>query len=198
MASIDIEDLDKTEEESDEQLKEASGLEDEAQSLEEPGGEALDGLPDDDLERAVQEAASNYEKYLRAVADLENYKKRAEKERIELKKYANEKLLLEVLPVTDNLQRALDHVDGDEPNNLASLTEGVSMTIDQLFKVLAQFGLTEVKAVGEKFDPEFHHAISHDNTTDAEPGTIVSVFQKGYILKGRLIRPAMVSVANDE
>ncbi|MBE9528166.1 MAG: nucleotide exchange factor GrpE [Proteobacteria bacterium] len=203
MGSIDIED--DIEDENEELLEDAGVVEtaEESEESAEAGEESVDlGVDeagsDDELEKAVQEAALNFEKYLRAKADLENFKKRAEKERADLQSYANEKLMLEVLPVADNLTRALAHAGDDSEKNIASLTEGVTMTVGQLFKVLEKFGLTEVKAVGEKFNPEFHHAISHDNTTDAAPGTVVSEFQKGFTLKGRLIRPAMVSVAEEQ
>jgi molecular chaperone GrpE len=181
------------------EVEEASEVPSGSSAAEGSGEEATaEGSNDDALEHAVEEAALNFEKYLRAKADLENFKKRAEKERADLQSYANEKLLLEILPVADNLARALEHAgDDNDEKNAASLTEGVTMTVGQLWKVLEKFGLTEVKSVGEKFNPEFHHAISHDNTTDAAPGTVVSEFQKGFILKGRLIRPAMVSVAEE-
>ena len=207
MASIDTEDLkDNVEEGFDETSVTDETSEDDgifnsegvevSNTEESEEGEKLS--VEDELAAAQAVAAQNYEKYLLSVADLANYKKRVEKEKSDLQSFANEKLMLEVLPVADNLQRALDHVKDDGESNLESLVEGVTMTIDQLFKALCKFGLTEVKAVGEKFNPEFHHAISHDNSTGVESGTVVSEFQKGFILKGRLIRPAMVSVASDE
>ena len=216
MATIDVEDLDNEQECAEEPVSsKGTGEEIGEETGEETGdgvfdtngvevlepeesAEAEEVTPEEELAAAQAVAAQNYEKYLRAVADLSNYKKRVEKEKSDLQSFANEKLILDILPASDNLQRALDHVGGEGESNLESLTEGVSMTIDTLFKVFTKFGLTEVKAVGEKFNPEFHHAINHDNTTDAAPGTVVSEFQKGFILKGRLIRPAMVSVAGDE
>ena len=148
----------------------------------------------DELEKKTREAAENYDRFLRALADLDNYKKRAEKEKSELVNFSNEKLILEILPVIDNLERALGHAEGGH-DNIDSLKKGVKLTIESAFPVFVRYGLSEIKAVGEKFDPALHHAISQEETAEAEPGTVVREFQKGYTLKGRLIRPAMVAVA---
>lgn len=145
------------------------------------------------LEAKTKEAAENYDKFLRACADLDNYKKRAEREKADAINFANETLLHDVLPVVDNFERALIHANSDQ--NIASLKEGVKLAIDQVYGVLQRYGLTEIKAMGEKFNPELHHAISHEETSEAEEGTIVREFQKGYTLKGRLLRPSMVAVA---
>ena len=122
-------------------------------------------------EAASREAAANYDKYLRAVADLDNYRKRAEKERADAITYANEKLI-------------------DE-----SLKQGIGLISGQMAALLKKFGIQEIKAAGEKFDPSVHHAISEEENPEAEPGTVVREFQKGYLLKGRLLRPAMVAVS---
>lgn len=144
-------------------------------------------------EAASREAAANYDKYLRAVADLDNYRKRAEKERADAVTFANEKLIEEILPVMDNFERALAHANGEE--NLESLKQGISLISGQMAALLRKFGIQEIKAAGEKFDPAMHHAISEEENPDAEPGTVVKEFQKGYLLKGRLLRPAMVAVS---
>lgn len=147
----------------------------------------------EELEARAKEASENYDKYLRSLADLENYRKRTEKEKAEAISYANESLIEEVLPIVDNFERALAHANGEE--SLDSLRLGVKLTIEQMCGALRKFGLQEIKAAGEKFDPAVHHAISEEETTEAEPGTVVKEFQKGYYLKGRLLRPAMVAVA---
>lgn len=149
-----------------------------------------------ELEAKSREAQEYQNKYLRACADLENYKKRSEKEKADFMSYANEGLMTEVLPVVDNLERALEHAQAE--SSMGPLKEGVKLTIGQMRAVLKKFGLEEIKSVGEKFDPAVHHAISHDNADGAKPGTVVREFQKGYFLKGRLLRPAMVSVAKEE
>lgn len=147
----------------------------------------------DELEAKSREAAENYDKYLRAVADLDNYRKRSEKERQDAVVYANDALISEILPAVDNFERALAHAF--DSGNIESLRQGVKLTMDQLFAVLKKFGLQEVSAEGGKFDPTVHHAITEEEDPEAEPGTVVKEFQKGYYLKGRLLRPAMVAVA---
>lgn len=161
----------------------------------EPAGEDIERLQAA-LEAKTRLAEDNYAKFLRAAADLENYKKRVEKEKARIIDFANEDLIIEILPVIDNLERALAHSEGEQ-NNLASLVEGVKLTIDQTYSVFKKSGLKEIRAVGEKFDPGLHHAISHEDDNEAEPGTVVKEFQKGYLLKGKLIRPSMVMVAKE-
>ena len=144
-------------------------------------------------EAASREAAANYDKYLRAVADLDNYRKRAEKEKADAIAFANEKLIEEILPVIDNFERALAHANGEE--NLESLRQGIGLISGQMAALIKKFGIEEIKAAGEKFDPAMHHAISEEENPEAEPGTVVREFQKGSLLKGRLLKPAMVAVA---
>ncbi|MBI5885872.1 MAG: nucleotide exchange factor GrpE [Deltaproteobacteria bacterium] len=148
-----------------------------------------------ELEAKTKEAAENYDRFLRSSADLENYKKRAEREKIDCIAFANENLLSEILPAIDNFERALSHANSE--TTLASLEQGVRLIIEQTWGVLKKYGLTEITALGERFDPSVHHAISHEETSDAPVGTVVREFQKGYMLKGRLLRPSMVAVAKE-
>ncbi|HEY4707215.1 MAG TPA: nucleotide exchange factor GrpE [Thermodesulfobacteriota bacterium] len=145
------------------------------------------------LEAKSKEASENHDKYLRARAELDNFRKRTEKEKADAISFANESLIEEILPIADNFERALAHANGEE--NLKSLREGVKLTASQMLAAFKKFGLEEIKALGQKFDPTVHHAISEEESEDAEPGTVVKEFQKGYYLKGRLLRPAMVAVA---
>lgn len=147
-----------------------------------------------DLEAKRKEAEENYNKYLRACADIENLKKRLEKEKADCVAYANEGFISELLPVIDNFERALAHANGGE-ETMESLRSGVRLILDQMSSAVKKFGLEEVKSMGEKFNPSVHHAISEEEAEGAGPGTIVREFQKGYFLKGKLIRPAMVAVA---
>lgn len=163
-------------------------------------GDGIAETPEEEIKRlseqceaSSREAAANYDKYLRAVAELDNYKKRAEKEKADSIAFANEKLLEEILPAFDNFERALAHANGED--NVESLRKGIELTASQMSAVFRKFGLQEVKAEGEKFDPAVHHAISEEERDDLEPGTVVKEFQKGYTLKGRLLRPAMVAVS---
>jgi molecular chaperone GrpE len=144
------------------------------------------------LEEKTKGAEENYDRFLRAQADLENYKKRVEREKNNLVKYGNEDLIKAILPVIDNLERALNH---SAEENLGGFLEGIRITIDQFHKVLEKFGVTPIPAVGEPFDPSKHEAMMQVESTDHEPNTIVSEHQRGYLLNDRLLRPAMVSVA---
>ncbi len=146
------------------------------------------------LEEKTDEAAQNYDLFLRARADIQNLKKRSEKERAGYISYATEQVVLEILPAIDNLERAIEHAEC-EGEKSASLVEGVKLTIEQMRKALEKFGVVEIKACGEVFDPAIHHAISHVDAVDAEPGTVIKEFQKGYLLKDKLLRPSIVSVA---
>ncbi len=137
--------------------------------------------------------AENRDLYLRALADLENYRKRALRDREDAIRFANDNLLREILPVLDNLERALEHA-GDEAEQKV-LREGVEMTLSQLRKVLESAGVTKVTADGVAFDPNFHQAMGQVETGDQPVNTVVQVLQHGYLLRERLLRPAMVLIA---
>lgn len=146
------------------------------------------------LEAAREEAERNFETYLRVAAELENIKKRHLREREETRKFSNEALIKNLLAVLDNLEQALVHSDGDS-NTVACVTEGVQLTLKGLMDVLSKEGLIQVKSMGEPFDPNFHEAVSEIEDESVEPGTIVHELQSGYVLNGRLIRPAKVVVS---
>jgi molecular chaperone GrpE len=131
-----------------------------------------------------------HDRHLRAAADLENYKKRALREREEVERFGNQKLLKELLPVMDNLDRALEHAD---PANV--LTAGVNATRRLFEEVLSRFGVKALTAIGQTFDPNMHEAMQRVVTSDAAPGTVIAEMVRGYTLNGRLVRPALVSVA---
>ncbi len=143
---------------------------------------------------AKEEAGKNWDLYLRERADLENARKRHQRDREEAIRFANERLLKEMIPVLDNLERAVGHAEqGDDDNQ--GLLEGVNMTINQFCKVLEDFGVKPINALGEDFDPNLHQAMGHVETTDQAPNTVTSEFQKGYLLNDRLLRPSLVMVA---
>jgi molecular chaperone GrpE len=138
------------------------------------------------------EAAANWDKFVRERADLENYRKRTQREKEELIKYGNETLLMEILPAVDNMERALDHLD---PENNDQVVVGIRMTLDMLVAALKKFGVTVVSAEkGGAFDSAHHQAMGHVES-DFPANTITEVFQKGYLLNERLLRPAMVLVS---
>src|SRR3989338_8753402 len=145
------------------------------------------------LEQKTKEAEVTFDKFLRACADLENYKKRAEKEKGELISFSNERFIKEVLPVADNLERAIDHIEDE--SDLAAVKDGIKLVLDSLLAVLKKFGVEAASAMGDKFDPTRHEAVSHEETDSSDPGTVIKEFHKGYYLNGRLLRPAMVVIA---
>ena len=142
---------------------------------------------------AKEEAGKNWDLYLRERADLENARKRHQRDREEAIRYANDRLLREMIPVLDNLERAVGHAEQGDDNQ--GLLEGVNMTINQFRKVLEDFGVKPINALGEGFDPNLHQAMGQVETTDQEPNTVISEFQKGYLLNDRLLRPSLVMVA---
>jgi len=152
---------------------------------------------EEEVESLKKEAAENRDRFLRASADLENSKKRWAKENADCLKYASEGILLEILPVIDNLERALEHALSGH-DNTKSLAEGVKLTLAQLHKVLEKSGVKEIKALGEPFDPALHHAIMHEESAEAPAGVVLKEFQKGYLLKDKLLRPALVSVTKEK
>lgn len=147
-----------------------------------------------ELKEQAGKAAQYYEQLLRTTADLDNYKKRAARERQEAIKYANESLLEKVIPVLDNFEAAL--AAANAPNtSLQSMQAGIGMIQTQLKSAMADAGLEEIEASGKPFDPNLHEAISQQETTDAPEGYIVQQVRKGYKLRDRLLRPASVVVA---
>lgn len=130
-------------------------------------------------------------KYLRLMADFQNYKKRVEKEKKDLYAYAGEKLITEMLPVIDNFERALEQDAAGE-----GFKEGMEMIFKQLSDVLSKAGLAEIPALGEDFDPNVHNAVMAEDNDEYESGKVSGVMQKGYALNGKTIRPSMVKVVN--
>ncbi len=158
--------------------------------------EAADPLQElkQEIENAKQEASKNWDLYLRERADLENARKRHQRDREEAIRFANDRLLKEMIPVLDNLERAVGHAEQGEDDN-QGLLEGVNMTISQFRKVLEDFGVKPINALGADFDPNLHQAMGQVESEDQAPNTVVSEFQKGYLLNDRLLRPSLVMVA---
>ena len=155
---------------------------------------AVDPLAELQTQLALKEAeaAANWDKFVRERADLENYRKRTQREKEELIKYGNETLLMEILPAVDNMERALDHLD---PENNDKVVIGVRMTLEMLVSALKKFGVTPVTAEkGGEFDSALHQAMGQV-ASELPVNSIAEVFQKGYLLNERLLRPAMVMVS---
>ncbi len=157
-------------------------------AAQEPASEAPAG--GDDL--AAQVAEFN-ERMLRQAAELDNYKKRTEREKADFFKRANEGLVKDLLPVLDNLDRALE--SAAESPAAGTLAQGVEMIRDELLKTLERHGLEPMEALGQPFDPELHEAMMQQENPEVEDNTVLAVAQKGYLFQGRLLRPAMVVVS---
>lgn len=144
------------------------------------------------------ELAELKDRYLRLAADFDNFRRRNLKERADLHNYANENLVKELLPAVDNLERAVVHGRKEEQRtDSENLLQGVELTYRSLIQILVRFGVVEIEAAGKPFDPQVHEAVRRVATSEHAPGTVVEVYQKGYLLKDRLLRPAMVAVAGD-
>ena len=142
------------------------------------------------LEEKEKEAAANYDKYLRTLADLENYKKRAIREKGDIIKYGNEDLIKDILPFVDSLDRALEHSTGD----VQAFKDGVALIQEQLLCCLKKHGVERIETAGLNFDPNFHEALMQLESDQHEDNKIVSEMEKGYLLNGRLLRPSKVCV----
>ena len=146
------------------------------------------------LEDARAKADEHWEQVIRARAELDNLKKRHSRELENAHKYAIDKFVNEILPVKDSLELGLNAAS-DEGADLAKLIEGTELTLKLFLDVMGKFGIEEINPVGEPFNPEFHQAMAMQPSDEAEPNTVLTVVQKGYTLNERLVRPAMVMVA---
>ena len=141
-----------------------------------------------------KEKKDNWDKYLRAVADLENTRKRTKREIDDAKFEAKNKVLKEMLPVVDNLERAIEHAGGGPGGDKNPIVEGVQLVLRQFSTAFERLEVAPVDAMGQPFDPNLHEAISQQES-DQPPGTVVQVLQRGYRAGDRLLRPALVVVA---
>ena len=176
----------------DQDKKESPGIEQHADKETVAGHSELESLREQ-LEAKELEAKTTYERLLRQAAELENFKKRTFREREESTRFANEALIKDLLPVVDNLERAVAHAQGG--GNGKPLAEGVEMVIRGLLDVLNKYGVTQIDAMGKLFDPVKHEAMAQVESEDHEPNTVVEEHHKGYLLHNRLLRPALVSVS---
>ncbi len=154
------------------------------------------GEPTNELIEAVKRADENRDKWLRAVADLENYKKRVTTEKSAMHKYKHEDLLRELLPVIDNLERALSHAQAEASSD--PLAQGVGLTVSMFKDLLSKFGVREIEAVGKPFDPHQHEAMGKIKDATKPPNTIIEEYEKGYRYQDRLLRPSKVIVSAQE
>lgn len=165
-----------------------------------PEGEKADGQPEssetteekaDSVKTAEQQKKEDDEKYMRLMAEFQNYKKRVAKEKQDIQSFANEKIITELLEVLDNFERSLEH-SGDADENYV---KGMEMIFQQLKTAMEKAGLKEIQALGEDFDPAVHNAVMQEESDELESGKVSKVLQKGYKLNDKVIRAAMVAVA---
>ena len=149
---------------------------------------------EDEVTRLQEDLVAARDAALRAQADAQNVKRRAEQDVEKARKFALERFANELLPVVDNLERALEAAGGDS-DEARAIAEGVELTLKNFLDVLGKFNVEVVDPNGEPFDPNLHQAMSMVENNEVEPNTVIAVMQKGYTLNGRLIRPAMVMVS---
>jgi molecular chaperone GrpE len=157
-------------------------------------GESLKEL-EAKLKAAEGEAKQAYDRLLRVSAEFENYKKRSCREIDEFRKFANESLLKEMLPVVDNLERAITSSGEDKSTNTC-IVEGVDMTLKEILRIFEKFGVKAIEVLGKTFDPCFHQAVMQEETGKHPENTVSKELQKGYMIHDRLLRPAMVVVSS--
>ena len=161
-------------------------------SNEESSEETAVDPKDEEIQQLQLKANENEEKYLRLYAEFENYKRRIQKENETNKTYQSQRVLTDILPTIDNIERALQ-IEGDD-ESFKSLQKGVQMVHESLLRALKDNGLEEIQAEGQEFDPNLHQAVVQDDNPDFKSGEVTQELQKGYKLKDRVLRPSMVKV----
>jgi molecular chaperone GrpE len=147
-----------------------------------------------ELEEAKQKAQESWDKFMRTQAEMDNLRKRAERDITNAHRFALEKFVNELLPVMDSLEQGLQ-VSDNAGESVAAMREGMQLTYNMLLKAVEKFGVVQLNPVNEPYDPHQHEAMAMVDVSNAEPNTVVQVIQKGYSLHGRLVRPARVIVA---
>jgi molecular chaperone GrpE len=148
------------------------------------------------IEELEKEVETNYDRFIRVTADFENYKKRTAREISDLRKFANENILKDMLSAVDNLERAIES-GSKQDSEKQTLLEGVEITLKDLFRIFEKYGVKDFKSEGEPFNPVFHQAMMQEQTNDYPDNTVLNELQKGYTIHERLLRPAMVVVAKN-
>lgn len=175
---------------------------DEGLAEEDRNSRGENGLSDkESLEQELQESKKSFEelndRYLRLAADFDNYKKRVSKEKADLISYGNEELIRSLLSVLDNLERGIEHSEADVDTN--PIIEGLRLVHKQFLDCLEKYGVKAIKVhKGDEFDPKLHQAVERVESSEIQPGLILSEMLKGYVLKDRLLRPSLVTVSKGE
>ena len=185
-------------EDEEEILEQEEAQAEEQERVAEAGDAAEEAAPEENPEEkdtALEDAEKRYQelnsKYMRLAADFQNQKKRFEKEKSDLYMYAGEDIIKKILDVMDNFDRAIDMGGDADPK----FKEGMELIFKQLMGVLEKAGVTEIQALGEEFDPNFHNAVMMEDTDEYESNKVSGVIQKGYMMKSKVLRPSMVKVA---
>ena len=195
---IPIEDTEAEKEEKQEAAAEDEPIAAEAEPAEEDTPQTEESAEtaaeeDKQTETETKAAEAESERYMRLMAEFQNFKRRAAREKSDIHAYANEKIIGELLPVLDNFERALQTESGD----LESYSKGMELIFTQLKTALEHAGLEEIKALGEEFDPNVHNAVMTEDSEEHDDGKISKVLQKGYKLNDKVIRPSMVAVVRN-
>ena len=186
--NIPIEDGNEAEEEAKAEAAEEAEEKAEAEEAEEA---AEDKAADEEASAEEQES----ERYMRLMAEFQNFKRRAAKEKTDIHAFANERIVNDLLPVLDNFERALgQEAEASENEELKNYAKGMELIFEQLKGALEKAGVKEIEALGEDFDPNVHNAVMTEETDEYEDGKISKVMQKGYKLNDRVVRPSMVAV----
>lgn len=162
------------------------------------GAETNAEVKEAQVETPKKEEIDFKSKYFYVAAEMENYRKRMEREKENLLKYGNEKVITDLLQVVDNFDRTIGMLRGDEDPKVMNLVVGLDMISKQFVDTLAKHGLTAIECIGKDFDPNFHEALASEYAEGANPNEVIKEFQKGYVLNGRVIRASKVVVANDK
>jgi molecular chaperone GrpE len=169
----------------------------ETEDIQKGNGEEQKTLDNDDimvkLQEKEREAAENYDKYVRAIAELENYRKRAAREKADFIRYGNENLIKDILPLVDSMDRALQHADNYGYSD--AFKKGLKLLQGQLQGCLEKYGVRQIECVNKAFDPHIHEAVLQVDSGAHEKDRVVEELEKGYLLHERLLRPAKVSVS---
>ena len=182
------------ESEADESFSPDSGVEETAKG---PASEEAESPSSgSELKKPTGECEGLQDKYLRLAAEFENYKRLAQRDQREFHRFANEQLLKELLPVIDNLERAIESAKKTSEGD--TIIQGVELTLKQFLEVLGKAGVRQISSIGHVFDPSRHQAVTHLEGKDVPENTVIEEYQKGYLLHERVLRPAMVGVAKGQ
>ncbi|MBA1337151.1 MAG: Heat shock protein GrpE [Firmicutes bacterium] len=184
--------------ETDDEIKCTDNPEEQDSSAQIPGCGGEDGEAERtalELEEYKKKSEDYYDKLLRLQADFDNYRKRTAREKEEIYSQISGEIITQFLGVLDNMERALNAVSTENDPDCEPVRQGIRMVMQQLSEILSKYEVSEIAALGEKFDPNRHHAVMQAEGTGAEEGTVVEVLQKGYVQKNRVLRPSMVKVA---